>query len=97
MLLNPNTDGFGHLDGYSRQIMQKTIAFFERKGKRKLKQDHFDRVWYADFLEFVKENKIFANLLTPPDYAGAAPHARWDTFRNCDFNEILGFYGLAYW
>ena len=22
---------------------------------------------------------------------------RWDTFRNCDFNEILGFYGLPYW
>ena len=23
--------------------------------------------------------------------------ARWDTWRICEFNEILGFYGLAYW
>jgi acyl-CoA dehydrogenase len=97
MLLNPKTEQFGHLDDRSRQMMKKTIAFFESKGKQKLKQDHFDRVWYADFLEFVKENNIFADLLTPPEYAGANADARWDTFRNCDFNEILGFYGLAYW
>ena len=97
MLLNPKTENFGHLDDHSRQMMEKTIAFFERKGKKKLKEDHFDRVWYADFLEFVKENKIFANLLTPTAYAGTNADARWDTFRNCDFNEILGFYGLAYW
>jgi acyl-CoA dehydrogenase len=95
--LNPKTERFGHLDDRSRQMMKKTIAFFESKGKQKLKQDHFDRVWYADFLEFVKENNIFADLLTPPEYAGANADARWDTFRNCDFNEILGFYGLAYW
>ena len=25
------------------------------------------------------------------------PDARWDTWRNCEFNEILAFYGLAYW
>ncbi len=25
------------------------------------------------------------------------PDARWDTYRNCIFNEILGFYGLSYW
>lgn len=78
--------------------MRKTIAFFENKGKKKLKQHHFDRVWYDDFLEFVKENKIFASLLTPPpESADPNADARWDTHRNCDFNEILGFYGLAYW
>jgi len=97
MLLNPKTENFDHLDDRSRQMMKETIAFFERKGKKKLKEDHFDRVWYADFLEFIQENKIFATLLTPPALAGANADARWDTFRNCDFNEILGFYGLAYW
>ncbi len=97
MLLNPETEEFGHLDKHSRRIMQKTIAFFERKGKQKMKQDHFDRVWYDDFLTFDKENKIFANLLTPPAYAADDPNTRWDTYRNCDFNEILGFYGLSYW
>ncbi len=97
MLFNPKTADFSHLDETSRQIMQKTIAFFESKGKKKLRQDHLDRVWYADFLDFVKENNVFATLLTPPDHAGDNAAARWDTRRNCDFNEILGFYGLAYW
>ncbi|OQY44755.1 MAG: acyl-CoA dehydrogenase [Desulfobacteraceae bacterium 4572_87] len=77
--------------------MLKTIAFFENKGKQKLKEDYHGQVWYADFIEFLKENDIFSTLLTPPEYAIDDPDARWDTFRNCDFNEVLGFYGLPYW
>ncbi len=97
MLFNPRNESFEHLDARSREIMAKTIAFFETKGKAQLKEDDHDRRWYADFLEFVKENQVFATLLTPPEFAGDNPDARWDTYRNCDFNEILGFYGLAYW
>lgn len=97
MLFNPKTADFSHLDESSRQIMQKTIAFFEGKGKKKMRQDHLDRVWYADFLDFLRENQVFATLLTPPDQGEGNAAARWDTHRNCDFNEILGFYGLAYW
>ncbi len=97
MLLNPKTETFAHLDSASKEMMQKIISFFEEKGKERLKQDHFDRVWYDDFLAFVKENRIFSNMLTPPEYADQHPEARWDTHRNCDLNEILGFYGLAYW
>jgi acyl-CoA dehydrogenase len=91
MLFNPKTEAFGHLDAASRTMMTKTIEFFEAKGKQRLKQDHFDRVWYDDFLSFIKENHIFANLLTPPEHAQGLPDARWDTHRNCYFNEILGF------
>ncbi len=97
MLLNPKTETFAHLDSASKEMMRKIISFFEEKGKERLKQDHFDRVWYDDFLAFVKENRIFSNMLTPPEYADQHPEARWDTHRNCDLNEILGFYGLAYW
>ncbi|MGB5985531.1 MAG: acyl-CoA dehydrogenase family protein [Desulfobacterales bacterium] len=96
MLLNPKFSKFEHLDNRSREIMLKTIEFFESKGKQKLKKNYNDRVWYSDFLNFVKENKIFATLLTPSPYSDD-PDARWDTARICDFNEILGFYGLAYW
>ena len=95
MLFNPQTASFDHLDARSREIMLKTIDFFESKGKRKLKQDDHERVWYEDFLQFVKEEKIFADLLTPTPYGGDT--CRWDTFRNMDFNEILGFYSLSYW
>ena len=33
--------------------------------------------------------------MTPAGYGD--DDSRWDTFRICDFNEILGFYGLCYW
>ena len=97
MFLNPRTEKYEHLDERSREIMLKTIAFFESKGKQNLKKDYHDRVWYADFIDFLKENKVFATLLTPSQYAEGNPDARWDTFRNCDFNEVLAFYGLPYW
>jgi acyl-CoA dehydrogenase len=94
-LLNPKTEKFEHLDPESRDMMLKTIAFFEDKGKKKLKEDDHERVWYADFLEFVGKEKIFATLMTPAEYGEG--DSRWDTFRICDFNEILAFYGLGYW
>jgi acyl-CoA dehydrogenase len=75
--------------------MLKTIHFFETKGKRKLKADDRNCVWYADFLEFQKQEKIFATMLTPTSYGGS--DCRWDSWRNCEFNEILAFYGLGYW
>ena len=96
MLLNPKKNKYEHLDERSREIMLNTITFFENKGKEKLKKDYNDRVWYSDFLDFVKDNRIFATLLTPSQYSDD-PDTRWDTARICDFNEILGFYGLAYW
>lgn len=96
MILNPKTDPFKQLDLKSREIMLKTIGFFEKKGKVALKADYHNRVWYTDFLDFIKENKIFATLLTPTQYS-SDPNTRWDTYRNSIFNEIIAFYGLAYW
>jgi len=95
ILLNPHSLTRFYPDEASRQMMLKTIAFFEAKGKQRVKEDDHKRTWYADFLEFQKEEKLFATLLTPTPYGEG--HARWDTWRNCEFNEILGFYGLAYW
>ncbi len=97
MLLNPKTETFAHLDPASRELMQKTVAFFEAKGKARLKEAHHERRWYEDFIGFLKENQVFAKLLTPSSYAGEDSDARWDSFRNCDFNEILGFYNLSHW
>ncbi len=95
ILLDPTSYAWPTLDSASRQIMLDTIAFFEAKGKARLKHDDRERVWYADFLDFVRERQAFAQLLTPKGYG--APDSRWDTWRNCAFNEILGFYGLHYW
>ena len=95
LLLNPNNHNREYLDDISKEIMVKTIKFFEERGKTRLLQDDFDRVWYQDFLDFIKEEKIFYTLLTPKKYGDGT--TRWDTWRNCEFNEILGFYGLQYW
>jgi len=95
MILDPLRPRLPGLDERSRRIVEKTVAFFEAKGKRKLREDDLARVWYADFLEFVGAEQAFADLLTPPAYGG--PDSRWDTYRNCFFNEVLGFYGLCYW
>ncbi|MFH2059007.1 MAG: acyl-CoA dehydrogenase family protein [Pseudomonadota bacterium] len=97
MLLNPNSETYDHLDLESKKIMKKTIDFFENRGKNQLKLDYHERIWYADFIDFLKENKVFSTLLTPARYAVNNPDARWDTRRICDFNELLGFYNLSHW
>ncbi len=97
MLLNPHKHTRLYHDETSAQIMRKTIEFFEKKGRRRIKEDDHERVWYEDFLDFARREQIFATLMTPPAYANGAQNVRWDSWRNCEFNEILGFYGLAYW
>jgi acyl-CoA dehydrogenase len=95
MLLNPKRGVREYPDEASRELMLAVIDFFETKGLARIKHDDHERIWYADFLEFVKDRKLFSTLLTPPGYGGDG--CRWDTWRNCELNEILGFYGLAYW
>jgi acyl-CoA dehydrogenase len=75
--------------------MQKTIAFFENKGKAAMKAEAHECRWYTDYLDFLKAERVFATLLTPSDYGDA--DCRWDTFRNCAFNEITAFYSLSHW
>jgi len=96
ILLNPKKHVRKYSDNKSRDIMLKTIEFFENKGLKSIKDDDHKRIWYREYLDFIKENKIFATLLTPSKYSDD-PDARWDTYRNCEFNEIISFYGLAYW
>ncbi|GAB4532736.1 MAG: acyl-CoA dehydrogenase family protein [Anaerolineales bacterium] len=95
MLLNPNHISENY-HPHLRRILQDTVAHFEARGKTQLKADDHARVWYGDFLDFIGREKIFATLLTPAGLSDD-PEARWDTWRNCAFNEVLGFYGLAYW
>lgn len=95
ILLNPKRLESLPLDPRSREIVGKTVDFFEAKGLAALRQDDINRTWYADFLDFVRKEHVFADLLTPPELGGK--DARWDTFRNTFVNEVLGFYGLCYW
>ncbi len=95
MLLNPKQGVREYPDEASRELMLAVIDFFESKGLARIKHDDHERVWYRDFLEFVKDKGVFSTFLTPPEYGDEG--CRWDTWRNCELNEILGFYGLVYW
>jgi len=95
LLFNPHNYQRTHADERSRELVEKTIAFFETKGLKQIKEDDQAMLWYDDFLDFVRENEIFADLLTPAAYGGE--NGRWDMWRISHFNEVLGFYGLCYW
>ncbi len=94
-LLHPHRRDSRYTDGRSVEVMSKTIEFFESKGKARVKHDDQGAVWYRDFLDFVGRERIFATMCTPAGYGAA--DSRWDTWRICEFAEILGFYGLPYW
>jgi acyl-CoA dehydrogenase len=94
-LLNPKKYDRRHNDEVTKKLALKTIAFFEEKGLKKIKEDDQAMVWYEDFLEFIKKEQIFAHFLTPSKYSNIG--GRWDMYRISEFNEILGFYGLCYW
>ncbi|MCA9533679.1 MAG: acyl-CoA dehydrogenase [Myxococcales bacterium] len=95
LLLNPKKHTRHYPDERSREVILKTIEFFETRGREQLRVDYHAKAWYAEFLEFVKRERIFATMCTPAGYG--AEDARWDTWRICEFAEVLGFYGLQYW
>ena len=95
ILLHPNKLDRAYPDERSREVMRRTVEFFEQRGKAKLKDDDHAAVWYAEFLDFVAAEGIFATMCTPAGLG--AEDSRWDTWRICEFAEILGFYGLQYW
>ena len=96
-LFNPRTFDASGFDEETRRVLLATIEWFEARGKVALKRHHHDRTWYADFLEFIARERIFATLLTPASEGGGDADKRWDTARICAFNEITAFYGLGYW
>lgn len=95
LLFHPRQNPCDLDNAHFRDLVAKTIDFFESKGLKQIKQDDQAMVWYEDFLTFVKENGIFADLLTPQAYGEG--EARWDMSRIARFNEVLAFYGLCYW
>jgi acyl-CoA dehydrogenase len=95
ILLNPKKLDWEFPNPEDKKLILDTVGFFENKGRGKTKKDDHERVWYQDFLDFQRDKGLFSTLLTPASYGG--PGSRWDTWRNCACNEVLAFYGLAYW
>jgi acyl-CoA dehydrogenase len=97
LLFDPNTYDPSHVDPETRRQLRAVIDWFEGRGKVRLLRDDLEATWVSDFLDFIKQEKIFATFLTPSEYGGGDPNKRWDTSRNAALSEIFGFYGLSYW
>ncbi len=96
LLLNPNNyQDRKYPDERSREIMLKTIEWFENKGIKKMKDDYRSRDFTYDFAEFIKKERIFETLFLPKGYGDADQY--YSTYRMYEFSEICGFYGTAYW
>ncbi len=83
-------------DERSKEIMLKTIQWFEDKGAAKLKEDYHSKEFCEDFQQFVTEEGIFETLFLPKGY-GSDPDQYYSTYRMYEFSELTGFYGAAYW
>lgn len=94
-LFNPRTADRTPTDDVTKRIVQSTVAYFEGRGKASVRADFHAKHWYADFLSFVKRERIFADVLTPAE--SGVPGATWNTRRLAALGEVLGFYGLEYW
>ncbi len=97
LLLNPKKyKDRNYPDERSKEIMLKTIEWFEAKGLAKQKESYHDREFCEDFQKFATDEGIFETLFLPKGY-GSDPNQYYSTYRMYEFSEICGFYGGAYW
>ena len=97
ILLNPKKyRDRNYPDARSKEIMLKTIQWFEDKGLAQQKEQYHDREFCKDFQDFVTQEGIFETLFLPKGY-GSDPNQYYSTYRMYEFSEICGFYGAAYW
>jgi acyl-CoA dehydrogenase len=57
-LLNPKSYSRFHPDPRSKEIAEKTIAFFEKKGLEAIKEDDQASKWHQDFSNLSKRKKL---------------------------------------
>ena len=93
-LLNPHHYQGRHPEATTNAMMQSVIDHFETKGLKSIKKDWHDKVWNHEFVEFMKQHQVLATLMTPEGYGD---NATWNSYRNVEFAEIAGFYGITYW
>ncbi|MEV0079299.1 acyl-CoA dehydrogenase family protein [Nocardia neocaledoniensis] len=96
-LFHPKNSDFAQFDPATRALLRTVVEWFEARGKKRLISDDHERVWPAEFVDFVQREKLFATFLTPAEFADGDPDKRWDTARNAVLSQILGFYGMTYW
>ena len=81
LLFDPNTYDPQQFDAETRRLLRATIDFFEGQGKKRLLDDDLAAAWPAEFVEFVKREKLFATFLTPSEFADGAARTSAGTAR----------------
>lgn len=98
LLLNPKKyRDRNYPDERSKEIMLKTIEWFENKGLAKQKEEYHAHEFCEDFQKFVTDEGIFETLFLPKGYGSDPENQYYSTYRMYEFSEICGFYGAAYW
>lgn len=99
LLFNPKTYDASRFDERTRAALLAVREFFEAKSHAKLKDEFHQATWYADFLELLAREGIFATFGTPGEVGRLINdgNARWDTARNNDLSELLAWYSLEHW
>jgi len=93
-LLQPTTFQSQLNDDHTQKMMNSLVNWFEEKGIASIKEDWLIKTWNHSFVELMKEQQVLATLMTPQSYGEGA---NWNTLRNVEFAELVGFYGITYW
>jgi acyl-CoA dehydrogenase len=104
LLFSPSRYDAAGYDDETRDALLAVRAFFDAKGDQQLREEYGEATWYADFLELLARERIFGLFGTPAAVGelleasgpGRAA-ARWDTARNNDLSELIGWYSLEHW
>jgi acyl-CoA dehydrogenase len=99
LLFSPTRYDASGYDEETRRALGAVREFFEAKGEAQLRQECGEATWYADFLEMLARERIFGLFGTPAAVGEliGKPGARWDTARNNDLSELIGWYSLEHW
>ncbi|HZN66599.1 MAG TPA: acyl-CoA dehydrogenase family protein [Tepidisphaeraceae bacterium] len=68
--------------------------FFERKGLAAIKEEDRGEQWYADWLAYQAEHRLYAALLSPRDYSTLGHE--FDLLRVTRFLEVFGYFSPAH-
>src|SRR4051794_33676782 len=74
--------------------IRKLIEFFDAKGLAALKREDRQQQWYADWLAYQAEHRLYATLLSPAQYS--SPGSQLDLLRLARFLEAFGYFSPAH-
>jgi acyl-CoA dehydrogenase len=74
--------------------VEKLVAFFKDKGLSRLKEEDRAETWYADWLAYAAQHKIYADLLTPKEYSTTG--GEFDLLRLTRFLEVFGYFSPSH-